>query len=170
MRKNIVLIIIVAVFTLAISHNQSSAAGMRWYSFNKGIEAARMQRKPIVVDFYADWCGWCKVMDKSIFSDPVIVNKLSRNYISIKIDFESNESLRYKNIRFTPKEFAGVLGIRGLPTVVFMDKDSEVITILPGLIRPDTFDSLLGYIKDECYKKSVSFKDYVGGRTNCRAK
>lgn len=61
-----------------------------------------------------------------------------------------------------------MMGVKGLPTVIFMDKTGEVVTRLPGFVRAETFQALLGYIRDECYNTQISFRDYMGGRVNCK--
>ena len=141
---------------------------VRWWSFNSGLDAARKQKKPIVIDFYADWCHWCKVMEESTFGEKNISRKLNSDYIAVKVDTQKNERITYRGVNYTPLTFAQAVGVDGLPTVLFLDRDGNPITRLGGYIRPHTFIALLDYIKDECYRDHVAFKDYVSGKTSCR--
>jgi len=138
-----------------------------WHDYNTGIKLARKYNRPVVVDFYADWCRWCKVMDEKTFSHPSVASSLSKNYVCIRVDTMSGTTLNYKNHKLAPQEFAQIMGVSGLPTVLFMDKDENVITRIPGFIDKDVFLPLLGYINDRCYLKNVSFEDYKSGRARC---
>ncbi len=153
--RYIAAIFIVLLSTLAI-YSQ-----IKWYDFNYGYTAVKNTKKPAVIDFYADWCIWCKTMDKETFANPKVEQKLSRDYIAIRIDVEKNQTIQYENKTFTAQEFAAYCGVEGLPTLVFMDKEGKLVTRIPGYIKSDIFLSLLDYMKDECYKKKVSFHEYM---------
>lgn len=170
------------VFWLAASCSKSSeqegaeaapsAAGkgsVEWRDFNTGIRLAQEQKKPVVMDFYAEWCGWCKKMEADVFEDGEVADRLKKNYITIRIhtDADPGETIRYKSHVLTKQEFLMMLGVQGLPTVVFMDKDGNLITKIPGFINKGMFLALLAYIKDECYQKKVPFQDYMNGSVPC---
>jgi len=53
----------------------------------RALEVARAEGKLIVADVYTDWCGWCKRMDQTIYSDPTIV-ALSKQQVFIKVNAE----------------------------------------------------------------------------------
>lgn len=73
--------------------------------------------KPVLIDFYADWCGPCKVLGpivkdlKSDFGDKIIV---------VKIDTEKNQALSSK------------LGIRSIPTLIIY-QNGELIWRASGV-------------------------------------
>lgn len=147
-------------------------ASITWHNFNEGLKLASEKRKHIVMDFYADWCGWCRKMEAEVFADPEVAKNLRDNYIAIRIytDKNHNETIRYKNHLLSKQEFSMMLGVQGLPTVVFMDREGNLITKIPGYINKETFLPLLSYIREECYQKKVPFKDYMDGKVPCGAK
>jgi thioredoxin-related protein len=148
-----------------------AAPKVTWYDFNEGIKMASEKKKPVVMDFYADWCGWCRKMDAEVFSDREVAAKLRDNYICIRLHTDKNrdETITYKNHVLTKQEFTMMLGIQGLPTVVFMDREGSLITKIPGFIDKSTFLPLLKFIGNDCYQKKVSFQDYLDGKVPCNA-
>jgi thioredoxin-related protein len=181
--KKIYLSLIVFIFVIQINGCAKSSGGdsqtqkgsfveVTWYGFNDGMKLALAQKKPMVIDFFADWCVWCKKMDKEVFSDPGVAQRLKDDFICIRIftDKDLNETLRYKKHVLSKPEFSSMVGIQGLPTVLFMDRNADLITKIPGYIKKDVFLPLLGYISEECYEKKISFNDYKQGKTGCAKK
>jgi len=85
--------------------------------------------KPIMIDFYADWCAQCKELDKFTYTDEKVV-ELSTNINNIKID------LTKENSQITDK-----YGIKGLPVVIFMKPNGEEVKELrvTGFLKPEEF-------------------------------
>ena len=61
-----------------------------------------------------------------------------------------------------------MVGVKALPSFLFMNRIGEIITVVSGFIKPKDFINILGYIKDECYKNNVPFVDYVKGKVDCK--
>ncbi len=140
---------------------------VKWESFNSGLSKALKQKKPVIIDFYADWCRWCKVMETETFSNEEVAKILNKDFITIRVDTEKSESITYKGKTTTSSQFAPMLGIQGLPTVVFMDSDGDLIDKVPGFIKPDIFVGILRYISEGCYKQQISFADYMSKKAAC---
>jgi thioredoxin-related protein len=181
-KTHVAITLLLTVFWVAVSCSKSSeqengAAGnasgekieVAWKDFNSGIKLAREQKKPIVMDFYADWCGWCRKMEAEVFTDKEVGEKLKKNFICIRIhtDRDLGEAINFKDHALTKQEFATMLGVQGLPTIVFMDRDAGLITKIPGFVNKNVFLSLLGYIQEGCYQKKVPFQDYMDGKVPC---
>jgi thioredoxin-related protein len=146
-----------------------AAPKVTWYDFNEGMKLAAEKKKPVVMDFYADWCGWCRKMEAEVFSDKEVAARLRDGFICIRLHTDRNqgETIKYKNHVLTKQEFTQMLGIQGLPTVVFMDRQGTLITKIPGYINKSTFLPLLNFIGKECYQKNISFQDYLDGKVQC---
>jgi len=139
-----------------------SAADKAWYSYNEGMKLAEKGEKHIIIDFYADWCTWCKVMDKETFSDPQVQKYLFENFIPIKLNAEnSTETVEFQGQKLTPRELTAAFRITGFPSVAFLTPKAEVITVVPGYIKKDMFMNLLQYMQKECYKSQTLFEEFL---------
>jgi thiol-disulfide isomerase/thioredoxin len=96
-------------------------------------EAARLAYagdRLVVIDVFTDWCGWCKKMDREIYTDRRIA-ALSREYVFLKLNAED---------RGAGQEFARVAGVRGFPTTVILNSKGEVLAAKTGFIpTPEAF-------------------------------
>ncbi len=83
------------------------------------LAQARKTDQIILVDFWADWCGWCKKMDAETWLDPE-VQRLASTMIPVKINSDQEPKL------------AAALGAANLPHVAFVRRDHVVIATAPG--------------------------------------
>jgi thiol:disulfide interchange protein len=95
-------------------------------TFEAAMQRARTEKKPIMVDFYTDWCGWCKELDSKVFPSQPVVEE-SAHWISIKINAEKRPDV------------AGAYGVTGYPTIVFAHSSGKPLDILPGYAPPAEF-------------------------------
>ncbi|MCD6441241.1 MAG: thioredoxin fold domain-containing protein [Candidatus Marinimicrobia bacterium] len=154
--------ILAMIITVLIMTQFVNAAEKAWYSYNEGMKFAEKEEKHIIIDFYADWCTWCKVMDKETFSDPQVQKYLFENFIPIKLNAEnSTETVAFQGQKLTPRELTTAFRITGFPSVAFLTPKSEVITVVPGYIKKDMFMNLLQYMHKECYKSQTPFEEFL---------
>lgn len=70
--------------------------------FSEALQKARRFKKPILVDFYTDWCGPCKVMEERTYTDAEVV-QLSDQFICVRINGDQNRALvRRFNVQSYP--------------------------------------------------------------------
>ncbi len=144
-------------------------AELKWQNWKNGIAAATATKKPAIVDFYTDWCKWCKVMDEKTFNEPKVKAMLAKNFVTIRINPEtSKEVIKYDNKTFKPMEFSQAVGVQGFPALLMIDKKGKMITLIPGYIPAESFIQMLQYVKDECYLQNISFEDYQKKGGTCK--
>ncbi len=110
---------------------------IKWYSHDEGIASGYSEGKRIYINFYADWCVYCKVMEKETFQNPAVISYLNKFFISIKVDTEKETKISYK------------YGVRGLPDSWFLFKNGDPIGHAPGYIKPDKFMKILKSIPED---------------------
>lgn len=99
---------------VAFAIPRGKGAHVTWQKYDaSALAAAKASGKPVVIDFYADWCLPCKELDEKTFSDPRVASKLG-DFVRIKADLTVAEDATTKQLT---KEYA----IVGVPTIVFID-------------------------------------------------
>ncbi|MFA4838455.1 MAG: thioredoxin family protein [Candidatus Neomarinimicrobiota bacterium] len=142
------------------------AEGNAWYSFNEGILKAKKENKHIVIDFYTDWCGWCKKMDKETFSAPAVEKYLFENFVPIRINAENaTEKLQFQGKTYTPVQLTRAFQVTGYPSIALLTPGSEVVAVIPGYIEKDMFMNLLRYMKSESYKSKMTLEEFLKKET-----
>jgi len=143
------------------------AADPEWYPFTDGLAKARKESKHIVIDFYADWCKWCKVMDEKTFSDVTVKELMRKRFIPIRVNSENTtETVEFHGNRMTSAQLTAAFRVTGFPSIAFLTPDAEIITVIPGYIEKETFLNLLNYVDQECYRSQVSYEDFLKGGCN----
>ena len=132
---------------------------LKWTSFNAGLAEAKKNDKKILVDFYTDWCGWCKRLDKDTYGNDKVAGYLKDKYVAIKVNAESGDTVRYKNKVYSQSQLAQSFGVSGYPTIVFFDSNGDVINSLPGYLPPERFLPVIQFIGENQYKK-MSWEEY----------
>ena len=137
-------------------------------SFNDGLEKAAKENKNMIVDFYTDWCGYCKLMDEKTFNNKSVAKKLSEQFITVRINAEDpNESATFKGRTFNNIELTRAFGVTGFPSLAFISPEHEVITVLPGYIPAEQFSYILDYVDQKCWEKKMSLDEFIKRQGEC---
>jgi len=156
-----------SVETVSVNENKSDQKA-QWIGFDDGIKKSAKEKKHMIVDFYTDWCHWCKVMDEKTFSAENINDKLVDSFVTVRINAEDpNATATYKNKTYSNVELTQAFGVRGFPSLAFLDSAGEIITIVPGYVPPETFIYILEYVDQECYKKQMPFDEFMKKKGKC---
>jgi thiol:disulfide interchange protein DsbD len=84
---------------------------------------AASEGKPLMMDFYADWCAACKELDHETYNQPEIISR-SAGFISLKMDFTKQNDWS--------KQMTKKYGVSGMPTVIFFAADGKEVERFTG--------------------------------------
>lgn len=134
------------------NHNEGSVEKIKWYSYNEGIKKATLEKKPVVIDFYTDWCTYCKKMEAETYSEKKVYNYLNEKFVTIKVNAESKNKIKFDGKEMTEQELAMGFGVNSYPTVFFMESEKNTIGTAPGYIEAPQFYAISTYVGSNAYK------------------
>lgn len=117
-----------------------------------------------MINFYAESCSICKVMDAETYNHSVISKFLNENYYSVKFNSEGKESFdflkrTFANSNSTGKDkksyhdFAKFMNVTTVPSTVFLDEKGNPVTVLQGALTAKELEPYLQFIAKDDYKK-----------------
>lgn len=122
------MILFAAAIAWGVAAPHAQAEEIFWYKdIEEASQAALKENKVMMVDFWADWCAACKIMDADVYPDPEVIAAVNENVISVKIHFDLQQELARK------------YGIPALPFMLFTNSYGTKLFYHRGILEKENF-------------------------------
>ncbi|MDX2189329.1 MAG: DUF255 domain-containing protein [Bacteroidota bacterium] len=144
--------LLLVLLTSAIPNGDSKA--INWLTMEQALKASEKEKKKVFIDVYTDWCGWCKRMDATTFSDKKVGDYVNKKYYAVKLDAESNKTFSFKGRQVSERQLAGeIFKVSAYPTTVYLDENFDMLSPVPGYLDLPTFDKVIKFYGEDAFKK-----------------
>jgi thioredoxin-related protein len=116
---------------------------INWISFEQMEAFQKKEKRPVLIDAYTDWCGWCKRLDATTYADPNIISYINRNFYAIKFNAETHDTITFQGKKYmnpipssnkSTHDLAKTMMGNNLsyPTTIYLDNEMKPTIVVPG--------------------------------------
>ena len=159
------------IFTLfALSFKAQNENGLvNWLSIKEAQEKNKTAPKPILLDLYTDWCGWCKHMMKTTYSNQNLANYINQNFYPVKFNAETKDTVEYNGQLYypsskepkTPHQLALKFLGSGLsyPSTVFITNNYQFNMLTQGYLDEKKIEPILIFMVENIFR-TTQYEDF----------
>ncbi|HLU46674.1 MAG TPA: thioredoxin family protein, partial [Planctomycetota bacterium] len=104
------------------------AGPIAWFDdLDKALAEATKLGRPVLVDFGAEWCGWCKKLDRETFGDVRVIRLVREHFVPVRIDTDKSPAIAQR------------FEVRGLPTLLFLASSGKEMQRFEGFMEAQLF-------------------------------
>jgi thioredoxin-related protein len=164
----LITIILFSAISFSSFQQKKEKQKLNWLTLAEVEEKLKKEPRPVLIDLYTDWCGWCKVMDRKTYANQNVIKYLNEKFYVVKLNAETKAELMWKgkaynyNTSYKTNDLAISLtnGELSYPTTIFLPADNSAPQTIAGMIEVKDMELITKYFGENKYG-TVSFDDYA---------
>lgn len=141
---------------LCASASAQEAKSVRWLTFDQLEDSLTVNPKKVFIDFYTDWCSYCRKMDKVVFTRPEVFELINEQYYAVRFDAETESEINFGGQKYVNDQ----LGKSRNP----IHQIARLLASRDGQFAPPTL-----VILDENFKVTARYFEYMDSRRLMKA-
>ena len=134
------------IILLLIFGCENNPNGIKWENnLDSAFSIASTSNKIIMIDFMAEWCPPCKLMDRKTFSNTNII-KISNKFIPVRIDVDKQQDIA-EEYNGNARKYGGI----GIPNILFLDKEKNRVRQIVGFHNVDQLMGIMDSVLLKLY-------------------
>lgn len=114
-----------------------------WKTLETAQQQAAAENKLIMIDIFEIGCQYCRAMEREVYPSPSVRAVLDRDFVPVKINGYSENTIVYNGEQMTEQQFASQMGVTAYPFTVIMDSQGNVIDTRRGYMNIVNFSRFL---------------------------
>lgn len=164
--KRVILLCLISTGLFTDFKAQNEADGLvKWMNFKEAQANNKLTQKPFLIDIYTDWCGWCKHMMKTTYSNPNLANYINANFYPVKFNAEGKDTIEYNGKIYKPlsnePKVPHELALKFLgnslsyPSTVFVTNNFEFTLLTQGFLEDKKIEPILIFMVENAWRSSI---------------
>ncbi len=171
-------LIVMFLLITSVSYSQYTGPGknaaaehhVNWMTFEEAVEAHQKEPRKWVIDVWTSWCGWCKRMDATTFSDSIVANYINENFYPVSLDGEYKKDIVVgdKTFKFVAEGRRGyhelpatlMNGKMSYPTIVFLNEQMQNLGPVPGYKSAKDFHPIIQFMHQYDGENPTTWEDF----------
>ena len=119
---------------------------INWISFNQLNDSLKVHPKKVFVNFYADWCVYCKEMDRTTFQNKDVIKQLNENYYAVKMNIETEEKIIFGGQTFVNNRIKKVNPVHEI-ALLLASRKNKPFSLPAYLVFNENFEAQARYFQ-----------------------
>src|SRR5580658_5159160 len=73
-----------------------AGGAVEWMTVGQAADKLQQEKRPVLIDLYTTWCGWCREMDRKTYSSKKVAAYLGEKFYTVKVDAETRAAITWQ--------------------------------------------------------------------------